>query len=76
MGLRASRATAIMSLTMAGKKVLKSELLTALKRRVIKPEVVVIDDLDSVRVDPNAAGSPIPSWRQGVRAKHAGKQSS
>ena len=65
-----------MSLAMANKKIPRSELLADLKRRVIKPEVVVIDDLDSVRVDPNAADSPIPSWRQGVRAKHAGKQSS
>ena len=61
---------------MPTKKIPNSELLAALKRRVIKPVVVVIDDLDSVRVDPNAAGSPIPSWRKGVRAKHAGKQSS
>jgi hypothetical protein len=43
---------------------------------VIKPVVVVIDDLDSVRVDPAAASSPTPSWRLGVRRKHVGKQPS
>ncbi len=65
-----------MLLTMAAKKIPQSELLAALKRRVIKPVVVVIDDFDSVRVDPNAPGSPIPSWRQGAGTKQAGKQSS
>jgi hypothetical protein len=61
---------------MAAKKIPQSERLAALKRQVIKPVVVVIDDLDSVRVDPNAPGSPTPSWRQGARAKQADKQSS
>jgi hypothetical protein len=33
----------------------------------MKPVVVVIDDLDSVRVDPAAAGSPTPPWRRDLR---------
>jgi hypothetical protein len=74
--LRASPPTAIMRPTMDAKKIPKSELLAALKRRVIKPVVVVIDDFDSVRVDPNAPGSPTRSWRQGTGAKQAGKQPS
>ena len=61
---------------MTTKKIPNSELLASLKRRVIKPVVVVIDDLDSVRVDPAAASSPTPSWRLGVRRKHVGKQPS
>jgi hypothetical protein len=51
---------------MPAKKIPNSELLASLKRRVVKPVVIVIDDLDSVRVDPAAAGSPTPSWRRGV----------
>jgi hypothetical protein len=51
---------------MPAKKIPNSELVASLKRRVVKPVVVVIDDLDSVRVDPAAAGSLIPSWRRGV----------
>ena len=61
------------ALAMATKKIPNSKLLAALKRRVMKPVVIVIDDLDSVRVDPAAAGSPTPSWRRGVRRKHAGE---
>jgi hypothetical protein len=57
---------------MDAKKIPKSELLAALKRRVIKPVVVVIDDLDSVRVDPNAPGSPTPSWRRSWGGKSTG----
>jgi hypothetical protein len=49
-------------------------LAVGLKRRVLKPVMIVIDDLDSVRVDPAAAGSPIPSWRRDLRRKTTGEQ--
>jgi hypothetical protein len=59
---------------MPAKKIPNSELLASLKRRVVKRVVVVIDDLDSVRVDPAAAGSPTPPWRRDLRRKTTGEQ--
>jgi hypothetical protein len=61
---------------MAAKKIPNSVVRAFLKRHVIPSVSTVIKDVDRVRVDPAAAGSPTPPWRRGMRRKHAGEQPS
>ncbi len=51
---------------MAARKIPKSVIRAFIKRELHRTRSVsiVIDDVDSVRVDPNAAGSPTPPWRR------------
>jgi hypothetical protein len=51
---------------MAARKIPKSVIRACIKRELHRTRSVsiVIDDVDSVRVDPNAAGSPTPPWRR------------
>jgi hypothetical protein len=37
---------------------------------------MILDNVDSVRVDPAAAGSPTPPWRRALRRKSTGEQPS
>lgn len=61
---------------MAGKKIPDSVVRAFLKRHAIPSVSTVISDVDRVRVDPAAAGSPAPPWRRRVRRKNTGEQSS
>jgi len=61
-----------MSLAMAAKKIPKSVIRAFIKRHRMRSVSMVIEDVDSVRVDPNAPGSPTPPWRR----KSSGEQSS
>jgi hypothetical protein len=58
---------------MAAKKIPKSVIRAFIKREMARTRSVsiVIEDVDSVRVDPNAPGSPTPPWRR----KSGGEQS-
>jgi hypothetical protein len=51
---------------MAAKKIPRSVILAFIKARQRPYFSIVIEDVDSVRVDPAAAGSPVPRWRRGV----------
>jgi hypothetical protein len=57
---------------MAAKKIPKSVIRAFIKRHRIRSFSAVIKDVDSVRVDPAAAGSPTPPWRR----KSTGEQPS
>jgi hypothetical protein len=59
---------------MPAKKIPDSVIRAFLERHRTRSVSIVIDDLDSVRVDPAAPGSPTPPWRRDVRRKHAVKQ--
>lgn len=65
-----------MQLEMAAKKIPKSVIRAFIKRHRIPSFSAVITDVDSVRVDPAAAGSPTPPWRRGVSRKTTGEQPS
>jgi hypothetical protein len=61
---------------MAAKKIPKSVIRAFIKRHRIPSFSAVIMDVDSVRVDPAAAGSPTPPWRRASPGKSSGEQSS
>jgi hypothetical protein len=61
---------------MAAKKITDSELLASLKRRVIQPVVTVIEDVETVRVDPSATGRRMPPWQRVARRKGNTKHTS
>ncbi len=66
-----------MMLAMPAKKITATDARETLKRRVIQPVTTIVDDLDSVRVEPSAAPHLMPPWqriarRKGDTAKHAG----
>ncbi|HYM45743.1 MAG TPA: hypothetical protein VES65_06225 [Solirubrobacteraceae bacterium] len=60
---------------MAAKKTPDSEVHASLKRRVAQPITTVIEDLDSVRVEPSAARL-MPPWQRAARRKGNAKHSS
>jgi hypothetical protein len=59
---------------MATKKIPKSVILAFMKRHRMPYFSKVIEDVDTVRVDPAAPGSPTPPWRRASRGKHTGEQ--
>ena len=59
---------------MATKKIPASVVRAFIKRHVIPSVSTVVEDVDRVRVDPGAPGSPTPPWRRGVPRKHSGEQ--
>jgi len=65
-----------MSLAMAAKKIPKSVIRAFIQRELHRARSVsiVIEDVDSVRVDPAAPGSPTPPWRRASRGKSSGEQ--
>jgi hypothetical protein len=65
-----------MSPEMATKKIPDSVIRAFIKRHRIRSFSAVIKDVDSVRVDPAAAGSPTPPWRRLLRHKSTGEQPS
>jgi len=70
-----------MSLAMpAKKKIPKSVIRAFIKRHRIRSVSKVIKDVDSVRVDPAAAGRaggpPLPPWRRALHRRSAGEQPS
>jgi hypothetical protein len=61
---------------MAAKKIPKSVIRAFIERHRTRFVVTVIEDVDSVRVDPAAPGSPTPPWRRASRRKSTGEQPS
>jgi hypothetical protein len=61
---------------MATKKIPDSVIRAFIKRHRIPSFSKVINDVDSVRVDPAAAGSPTPPWRRALNRNSTGEQPS
>jgi hypothetical protein len=61
---------------MAAKKIPASVIRAFIKRHRISFASTVIEDVDTVRVDPAAPGSPTPPWRRPSRPKSTGEQPS
>jgi hypothetical protein len=59
---------------MPAKKIPKSVIRAFIERHRMRSFSAVIEDVDSVRVDPAAAGSPTPPWRRDVPRKSTGEQ--
>jgi hypothetical protein len=51
---------------MPPKKIPKSVIRAFMERHRTRFVSIVIEDLDTVRVDPDAPGTPISRWRRGV----------
>jgi hypothetical protein len=51
---------------MPAKKIPESVIRAFMERHRTRCVSIVIEDLDTVRVDSDAPGSPIPPWRRGV----------
>jgi hypothetical protein len=47
-----------------------------LERHQTRSVSIVIEDIDSIRVDPSAPGSPTPPWRRASGPKSSGEQPS
>jgi hypothetical protein len=58
---------------MAAKKIPTSVVRAFIKHHMIPSVSTVVEDVDRVRVDPAAAGSPTPPWRRGVHRKNTGE---
>jgi hypothetical protein len=65
-----------MWVTMAAKKIPKSVIRAFMERHRMRSVSIVIEDVDAVRVDPNAPGSPTPPWRRASGPKSSGEQPS
>jgi hypothetical protein len=63
--LASQSAPALLRLSaMAAKKIPKSVIRAFIERHRMRSVSIVIDDVDTVRVDPAAPGSPTPPWRR------------
>ena len=62
-----------MLLEMDAKKIPKSVIREFIKRHRMRSFSAVIKDVDSVRVDPAAPGSPTPPWRRSAPRKKTGE---
>jgi len=65
-----------MLLAMAAKKIPESVIRAFIERHRIPFVSTVIRDVERVRVDPAAVGSPVPPWRRASRRKSTGEQPS
>jgi hypothetical protein len=61
---------------MAAKKIPDSVIRAFIERHRTRFVSTVITDVDTVRVDPAAPGSPTPPWRRALRRKSSGEQPS